>query len=241
MTFELLILAVELLSILATAALAIWSMPPCKSSHVPYLLGIPVGFGLIAIAYVTETLTLLLPSLMSPAQLSINVANLLTQTYGFLFLAFVYARRTRLPYLGESPLIELASALIITIFIITESMLAFPIVSPQYGLSSLVAINLFVRLLILFATFYLVYETARNWSLTKKASEGFVVIGFAFLLVEQIGFIMALGNLGPVAIFLGYEGRLLGLFVLNAVLYFGVKKGDFLVTLKRLGLGAPTH
>ena len=42
------------------------------------------------------------------------------------------------------------------------------------------------------------------------------------------------GYLASAAAFLAYEGRLLGLFVLNAVLIVGVKKGDLLISLKRL-------
>lgn len=238
MMLEFVMLSVEMLSILATGALVVWASAPCRTSQVPYLLGIPVGFGLITVAYVTETALLLLPP---AAQFPTNVVYLLTQTYGFLFLAFVYARRTRLPYIGESALIELASALVLTIIIIAESMVAVPIQYSQNVASPTVTVNLFVRMLILLTTIYLVYETARNWSLTKKASQGFVVIGFAFLIVEQLGFILALANVGPVAIFLGYEGRLLGLFVLNAVLYVGVQKSDSITILKRLGLGAPVH
>ncbi len=50
-----------------------------------------------------------------------------------------------------------------------------------------------------------------------------------------------LGYLGSVATFLAYEERTLGLFVLKAVLIVGVKKGDLVVVMKRLGLGAPAH
>ena len=88
---------------------------------------------------------------------------------------------------------------------------------------------------------YVLYETGRNWSLTRRASDGFVFIAFVFFLAEQLGFILALGSFGDVAMFLGYEGRVLGLFVLNAVLYIGVKQGDFITVLKRIGLEAPVH
>jgi hypothetical protein len=67
-----------------------------------------------------------------------------------------------------------------------------------------------------------------------------MTIGFAFFLAEQIGFMLAIGNLGPV-VPSWHEGRIPGLFVLNAVLIEGVKRGDLLTTLKRLGLGAPVH
>jgi hypothetical protein len=77
--------------------------------------------------------------------------------------------------------------------------------------------------------------------LTKRAGEGVVVVAFAFLLIEQLGFILAAGNLGDVAVFVGYEGRIVGLSVLIAVTFMGIKKGDFTTSLRRLGLTAPAH
>jgi hypothetical protein len=91
------------------------------------------------------------------------------------------------------------------------------------------------------AALYLVYETERNWSLTKRGSEGVVVIGFALLLVEQIGFMMAVWNFRDVATFTGYEGRILGLIVLNLVTHASLRTGDTSSVLKRLGLVAAAH
>ena len=91
------------------------------------------------------------------------------------------------------------------------------------------------------AILYVVYETGRNWSLTHRASEGFVSIAFVFFLVDQLGFALSLANFGDAATFLGYEGRVLGLFILNAILYIGVKPGDFITAFKRIGLEAPAH
>jgi len=68
-----------------------------------------------------------------------------------------------------------------------------------------------------------------------------VCIAFAFFLVEQLGFVLGLGDFGVVATFLGFEGRILGLFIFNAILYIGVKPGDFITALKRIGLEAPAH
>jgi hypothetical protein len=94
---------------------------------------------------------------------------------------------------------------------------------------------------IIVATIYLMYETLRNYNLTHRASQGFVTIGFAFFLIEQLGFTLALGYAGAVGTFLAYEGRTLGLLVLNAVLIVGVKKDDLVMVMKRLGLAAPAH
>jgi hypothetical protein len=101
--------------------------------------------------------------------------------------------------------------------------------------------QLLARIVVICAILYVVYETGRNWSLTHKASEGFVSIAFVFFLAEQLGFALSLANFGDAATFLGYEGRVLGIFILNAILYLGVKPGDFVTALKRIGLTAPAH
>jgi small basic protein len=99
----------------------------------------------------------------------------------------------------------------------------------------------FLRAVILAAAIYLIYETLRNWALTQKASQGIVTIGFVFFLIEQLGFIFAMMNFGSVAVFLAYEGRIMGLLLLNAVLIVGIRKDDSVAVLRRLGLGAPAH
>jgi hypothetical protein len=68
-----------------------------------------------------------------------------------------------------------------------------------------------------------------------------VIIGFALLFVEQIGFMFAGWNFGDVALFLGYEGRIMGLIVLNLVTHASLGAGDTSKILKRLGLEALAH
>jgi hypothetical protein len=238
LVFDILLTAVNLLSVLATAALVVLTSKPCRDSRVPYLLAIPAGFGLMTIAFLVQVLEPLLVSSSSLLGLPVIALSLLTQTYGILFLALAYARRTGLQLLGQSTLADLLAAALVTV-----GVFGIVFMTDAFGAFSMVSLSaeLFLRAVIIAATLYLMYETLRNWSLTRRASEGFAAIGFTFLLVEQFGFALALANLGLVAAFLAYEGRLLGLFVLNAVLIVGVRKGDLLIPLKRLGLAAPAH
>ena len=97
-----------------------------------------------------------------------------------------------------------------------------------------------LRIVMALSALYVLYETERNWSFTQRASEGIVAVAFGFLFVEQLGFLLAPLDLGGVAIFLGYEGRILGLTILIALTVLGVRKADFIV-LKRLGLTALAH
>ena len=238
MVFDILLTSVNMLSVLATAVLAISTTKPCRAPSVAYLLAIPAGFGLITVAFAVQVLEPFLVSTSPLLGLPVSVVSLLTQTYGMLFLAFAYARRTGLRVLGKSTLADLMATALATVVLFGIIFL-----TEAVGAVDSVPLNaaLFLRAVNMAAIIYLMYETLRNWSLTHRASEGFVTIGFAFFLVEQMGFTLALGSLGSVATFLAYEGRTLGLFVLIAVLFVGVRKGDLLAVLKRLGLGAPAH
>ena len=238
MPVNIVIVTVDVVCVTAAAALMWFTFKACRASRVPYLLGVPAGFGLLTVAFAAEALTALaLPNIPSLGQ-SLLLAFLLTQTYGFLFLAFTYARRTRLRLLGQSNMGVIASAVILTVVLVGT---VFAAGLPTQADVVPVGSQLLARVVMIFAILYLVYETGRNWSLTRKASEGFVCIAYVFFLVEQLGFVLGLGNLGVVATFLGFEGRILGLFILNAILYIGVRPGDFITSLKRIGLEAPAH
>ena len=238
MAFDVLLELVNVLSVLAAAALVILTIKPCRASGVPYLLAIPAGFGLMTVAFAVQALQ---PFLVSASPLlgsPVEAVWLLIETYGVLFLAFAYARRTRLRLLGES-----TSAALVVAALVTVVFLVVIFLTGAYGTLDAASINgeFFLRVVIMAATIYLVYETLRNWKLTQKASQGIVTIGFAFFFVAQVGFLLALGNLGSVATFLAYEGRMLGLLLLNTILVIGVKKDDPVSVMRRLGLGAPAH
>jgi hypothetical protein len=227
-----LILAVELISALVAASLFHSTLRPCRESSVPYLLGIPAGFGLLTIAFVANSLQLFGGGLI------LDVIFLLIQTYGLLFIALTYARRTRLRFVGESVSIELAILSIVTV-------LELGYVLTYVNLSSLdvapLSMSLSLRSLMALAAVYLVYETARNWVLTRRASEGFVTIGYGLLAIEQLGFLLQAEQFGDVATLLAYEGRIAGLFVLLAVTHLAMKKDDAALVLRRLGLTALAH
>jgi hypothetical protein len=238
MAFDVLLESVNVLSVLATAALVILTAKPCRASSVPYLLAIPAGFGLMTVAFAVQSIVPILvqglPTLASPAV----AVWLLIQTYGVLFLAFAYARRTRVRLLGESTTIDLLVGALVTLVF-----LSVIFVAGSYGMVDVALLGggFLLRGVIVAASIYLVYETLRNWWFTQKASQGIVTIGFVFFLIEQLGFILAMSNLGSVAVFLAYEGRIMGLFVLNAILIVRIRKDDPIIAMRRLGLVAPVH
>lgn len=224
------ILAVELISALVAVSLFQSTLKPCRDSSVSYLMGVPAGFGLLTIAFVASTLEFFWGGLI------LDAIFLLVQTYGLLFIALTYARRTRLRFLGESASIELAIPSIVTVLVLGY-VLVFE--NPSSLTVVPLSMNLSLRAVMVLASLYLVYETVRNWTMTQRASEGFVTIGYGFLVVEQLGFLLQAGQVGDVGVLLGYEGRIVGLFVLLAVTHLAIR--DPATILRRLGLTALAH
>lgn len=238
MPVNLVIVTVDVVCVLAAISLMLATIKPCRAGRVPYLLGIPAGFGLMTVGFASEGLTAMALPVIPILGQSLLFASLLTQTYGFLFLAFTYARRTRVRLVGQSGVGAFASAIGVTVLLVAIILAGgLPTQSDAIPINS----ELLARMVMVVAILYILYETGRNWSFTHKASDGFVSIAFLLLLVEQLGFTLVLADVGSVATFTGYEGRVLGLFVLNAILYIGMKQGDFITALKRLGLEAPAH
>jgi hypothetical protein len=68
-----------------------------------------------------------------------------------------------------------------------------------------------------------------------------VAIGYALLVIEQLGFLLQMAQFGDVASLVAYEGRIVGLFALLAVTHLAVRQGDAETILRRLGLTALAH
>jgi hypothetical protein len=227
---------VEAISAVAALNLSYSTLKHFRSSSA-YLLGVPVGFAFLTVAY---SLRVIASSIQSPASFGIliGVVSLLTLMYGLLFLALTYARRTRLRLIGESLPLELGLAAVITALLVAWVLLVEPsgsarIVPIAFEISAIAITAL--------AVLYIIYETLRSWRLTRRASEGVVSVGLALFFAGHVGFMLGLLNLGDFAIFVAYEGQLLGLFVLNAVTSVGIRKGDSSIVVRRLGLAAPAH
>ena len=210
---DILLESVNVLSVFGVAALVILTTKPCRASGVSYMLAIPAGFGLMTVAFVIQSVAPLvaefLPQLASP----VEAVSLLTLSYGVLFIAFVYARRTRLRLFGESTSIDLLVAALVTLVFLVVTVLP-----STYGIATPATLNgeFLLRGIIVAASLYLVYETFRNWALTQKASQGIVTVGFAFFIVEQVGFILSMLNLK--CLFPAAKMAALSLFIWNSLI-----------------------
>lgn len=228
-------LAAETVSAIAALTLVYSTLKPCKSSGIQYLLLVPAGFALIAFGFIMGIVYLTVDASIVSVRLVTGVISLLTQTYGLLFISLTYARKTRLRILGESIILEIAIPALITIGAVTLVLIS----DPTTG-AAISTLETPLRMAMALCTLYVLYETERNWSFTQKASEGIVAVAFGFLFIEQVGFLLASFDFGGVAVFLAYEGRIVGLAILIALTVIGARRVDFNV-LRRLGLTALAH
>ncbi len=236
MASELLVLA-EAISTLTAVAAFYFTLKSCRASGILYLLGIPAALGLLALAFISNLIIVVFANQLRGG-LILSVLYFLLETYGILFLALTYARRTRLKFIGESFSIELAIPSLVTVVVVAHALTL-----ENVALSSSVppTMELSLRAIMALAAAYLVYETSRNWSLTRRAGEGAVIFAYTALFVEQVGFIMSMQWYPEVTTFLGYEGRIVGLLLLLGLCSISVRKDDFTAIIKRLGLAAPAH
>ena len=233
-----LLVVAEAISALAALAVFYFTLKPSRTSSIPYLLGIPAAFGLLSLAFISNLVGVVLSAIQASEGLIPSVLYLLLETYGLLFLALTYARRTRLKFIGESFSIELAIPSLVTVIVVAHALL-FENVALSFTVPP--TMELALRSVMALAAAYLVYETGRNWSLTRRAGEGAIIFAYALLFVEQVGFMTAMQWFPDVMMFLGYEGRIVGLLLLQGVCSVNVRKDDFTTIIKRLGLAAPAH
>jgi len=229
----------EAVSALVAVCVFYSTLKAFKASSIPYLLGIPAAFGLLALAFIANMFEAIFgASLARNGGFILSVIYSLLETYGVLFIALTYARRTRLKFIGESFSIELAIPSLITVLVVAHALI---FENLTYSFSVPPTMELSLRIVMALSASYLVYETYRNWTLTHRPEEGSIIFAYAALFVEQIGFVMSMEWFPDVTTFLGYEGRIIGLLLLLGLCSVSVKKDDFTTVIKRLGLAALAH
>jgi hypothetical protein len=233
-----LVAAAEAISAITAIYVFYSTLKACRASSIPLLLGIPAAFGLLTLAFIANLLEATFGANLARSGLMLSVVYLLLETYGVLFLALTYARRTRLKFVGESFSIELAIPGLVTVAVVLHALVFENVVT---SLSVPPTMELSLRIVMALAAAYLVYETSRNWSLTRRGGEGAIIFAYTALFVEQVGFMMSMEWFPDVTTFLGYEGRVIGLLLLLGLCSVSVKKDDFTTIIKRLGLAAQAH
>ena len=145
-----------------------------------YLLGFPVGFGLLAIAYVMLDI-----NYVFPLTNSWNWARLLLGSWGFAFLAVTYFLRYGPAKRDDSGAMNLALA---TLGVLTIFSFALAIFLPLTLLPSFLTTELAFRVVNVVFLGYVIYSLSRALKTQTELSS--VVLGFTFLAIEQCSLLL---------------------------------------------------
>lgn len=145
-----------------------------------YLLGFPVGFGLLAVAYVMLDINYILPLANSW-----NWGSLLLDTWGFIFLAVTYFLRYGPSKREDSGAVNYVLA---TLSVLTILSFVSVILLPDSVLPSFLTAEFGFRLLNVVLLGYVIFSLSR--ALRTQTELSSVVLGFTFLAIEQCSLLL---------------------------------------------------
>jgi heme/copper-type cytochrome/quinol oxidase subunit 4 len=144
-----------------------------------YLIGFPIGFSLLALAYVISDL-----ALAYPLSSSVDSVRLVVTTVGFAFLCMTYFLRMRTG--SDNPISSgivrsiLGLMLVILVFAVALASAAFiPLNWTSQILFPVINLGLIG---------YIIYSL--NRALTKEVELSTIVLGFTFLAIEQCSLLL---------------------------------------------------
>jgi hypothetical protein len=180
-----------------------------------YLLGFPVGFGLLALAYVMFDIAYVFPQTNDW-----NWAPLLLGSWGFAFLAFTYFLRY-----GSARTDKTGSANLVfgILGVLTVSSLTLVFLLPSSLLPSFLTAELAFRVVNVGLLGYVIYRL--NKALKVESGLSNVVLGFTFLTIDQYSLLLnTLDRTFVWSVVFAQLVRIAGLFILTIFLVKGFQR-----------------
>lgn len=145
-----------------------------------YLLGFPIGFGLLAFAYVALDINYVFP--LTNAW---NWERLLLGSWGFAFLAATYFLRQGPAKRDDTGAMNIALA---TLSVVTLFSFALVLLLPLTFLPSFLTTELAFRVVNIVLLGYVIYSLSEALKTQTELSS--VVLGFTFLAIEQFSLLL---------------------------------------------------
>jgi hypothetical protein len=181
-----------------------------------YLLGFPVGFGLLALAYVTLDI-----NYVYPLTNAWNWERLLLGSWGFAFLVVTYFLRHGAAERDDTPATSLALG---TLGVLTVFSLALVVILPFTLLPSFLTTELAFRVVNLVLLGYVIYSL--SGALKTQTELSSVVLGFTFLAIEQCSLLLnSLDRAFVWSVVFAELVRIVGLLILAIFLVRGFQSG----------------
>jgi hypothetical protein len=217
MDYDLARITVEAVSAVACFVLIKFMIKPYQLKKQGRYLGLPLGFGVLGLAYVF-TVLLLIPPLFHNAALS-WLAHF-TRVFAFVFLAVTYYFSTKKAE-NFRLLWDLTLSLLIVAFIASSLILIY---TPKADLMQYTDALVFIRVLSIIVLSYVIIHTLRKYIANPNPTTICVPFGFILLAVSQ-GLLLlttllpTASNYGNIWGWAGLAARLAGLAVFLLVAY----------------------
>jgi hypothetical protein len=193
-------------------SIAYLMLKPWAMVREDYLLGFPVGFGLLAFAY-----TALDINYVFPMTNSWNWARLLLGTFGFSFLAVTYFLRYGVKKRESYGATRFA---LVTLGALTSFSFALVLLLPPRLLPSFLESEFAFRVINLILLGYVIYSLGQALKAQSELSS--VVLGFTFLVIEQFNLLIhAFDRAFVWAVLFAELVRVVGLLILAIFLVRG--------------------
>jgi hypothetical protein len=183
--------------------------------RVDYLLGFPIGFSLLALAYAILDMAYIFPLMNAESG-----ASLLLTSWGFVFLAVTYFLRYGSAGTDRSGTTVKAFA---TLIVLTVASVISVILAPAGFLPLFSSTELFFRVVNVVILAYIIYSL--NKALKTETGLSNVVLGFTFLTIDQYSLLLnTLDRTFVWSVLFAQLVRIAGLFILTIFLVRGFQR-----------------
>jgi hypothetical protein len=206
---------VEIISVIACCFLLRFMIKPYIATREARYIGLPLGFGFLAVSYVISAIAILQPYYFNSQFSWFQPLEITIRTFAFTFLAVNY-------YFSKKPTKNMRifwdltlSILIISVIIIVLTQF----IIPQSSLSVLQTINIPLRGFILFCITYICIHCIREYN--KAPDPISILIPFAYVLfgISQYSHLIGFVERGEFELWGGLTLRLMALAVFLFVTY----------------------
>jgi hypothetical protein len=179
MQYDLIWIALEAIAAIACVILVRFMMIPYQLTGEGRYIGLPLGFGILGISYITTLISFIEPFY---ATLPITWIIHLTRTFAFVFLATTY-------YFSNKPVKKtrlLSDLILSSLVIILITLSLFLVIIPEFTVTNYENAQLFIRIIGVICLSYVAIFTLNTYVKNKEQTTLWIPMGFILLAISQI-------------------------------------------------------
>jgi len=187
-----------------------------RATRKEYLLGFPVGFGFLALAYLAFGISFAVPSLEEVA----SWLHLTLVSYGFAFIVGTYFLKKRSfgRSMGRVSVWLFSLLIVLAVMVVATIVLPSPMIVPPYR-----TVDELFRIANLILLAYILFSLYQALKDERHEVGAMVLAGFGFLAANEYSLLLWALDRGVSSLVLGHVMQLAGLLTLAAALAKGFR------------------